>query len=267
MESSLLDVSQVPVVILCGGQGSRMREDGEIRPKPMMEIGEKPILWHIMKYYSCFGFRRFILPLGYRGDFIKNYFVNFKNTSGNFTLSLNPKVATQNHSIAQEKDWEITFVETGLHTLKGARIKKIEPFIKNDTFHVTYGDGVSNVDLKKLHQFHLNHGKTGTVTVVRPPSRFGEMKIKNGKVLSFEEKPQLSSGNINGGYFVFNKDFLKSLSADPKCDLEFGALQKIAKKNELHAYDHSGFWQCMDTPRERDFLNKVWEKGAPWKLW
>jgi glucose-1-phosphate cytidylyltransferase len=229
-------------VILCGGKGTRLAEETSLRPKPMVHIGDNPILWHIMKIYASQGFRRFILPLGYKGNYIRKYFLNFR-------------------------DWDITFVNTGLKTLKGGRIKRVGPHIKADHFHLTYGDGVTDIDLKKLHRFHLNHNKVGTVSVVHPPSRFGEMTLKGKRVVSFEEKPQLSKGQINGGFFVFQTKFLTYLKPDADCDLEFGALQKLADLRQLQAYKHSGFWQCMDTMRERDYLNKLWEKGAPWKVW
>lgn len=238
------DLASIPVVILCGGKGSRMKEDGEIRPKPMVDVGGKPILWHIMKIYSSFGFKRFILPLGYGGNSIKKYFSLKKNAPGN-----------------------ITFVDTGVNTLKGARLKRVEPAIQSEHFHLTYGDGVINSDLSKLHRSHIAHGKMGTVTVVHPPSRFGEMALSGSRVLRFEEKPQLSTGHINGGYFIFRKEFLDYLRPEADCDLEFGPLQKLARRGELRAYRHDGFWQCMDTPRERDHLNKLWKKGAPWKSW
>ncbi|MDO8524893.1 MAG: glucose-1-phosphate cytidylyltransferase [Candidatus Omnitrophota bacterium] len=240
------------VVILCGGMGTRMREETDIRPKPMVEINGKPILWHIMKYYSHYGHTKFILALGYKGEYIKKYF------------EAGPKV----HSRPHEKHWEIVCIDTGLNTLKGGRIKRLEPYIKTDNFCLTYGDGVSNVDLKKLAVFHLKHGRIGTVTAVHPPSRFGEMLIEAERVVEFEEKPQLTTGYINGGFFVFKKKLLKFLTADENCDLEFGALQKLSKQNELMAYKHEGYWQCMDTVRDVQYLNKLWDAGnPPWKIW
>ncbi len=238
------NLDAIPVVILCGGQGTRMRADGEPRPKPMVEIGGKPILWHIMKVYASHGFRRFVLPLGFGGNFIRKYFMN-----------------------AAHAPWEISFVDTGPSTLKGARIKRVESHLQADYFHLTYGDGVINSDLSKLHRFHLRHGKVGSVTVVHPPSRFGEMALSGSRVVRFEEKPQLSTGHINGGFFVFKREFLKYLRPAADCDLEFGPLQKLAERGQLNAFRHDGFWQCMDTPRERDYLNKLWKKGAPWKSW
>jgi len=158
-------------------------------------------------------------------------------------------------------------VETGLDTLKGGRIKRCEPHLRADQFHLTYGDGVADLDLKSLHRFHLRHGRLATVTAVRPPSRFGELILKGDRVRSFIEKPQLSTGNINGGFFMFRREFLNDLSSKEGCDLEFGALQGVAERGELRAYRHAGFWQCMDTPRERDYLNALWKKGGPWKIW
>jgi glucose-1-phosphate cytidylyltransferase len=234
-----------PVVILCGGKGTRMREDGEIRAKPMVEVGGKPILWHIIQIYTHYGFREFILPLGFGGEMIRSYF------------SAHPLPPSQ----------RIVFVETGENTLKGGRIKRVASFLKKDHFHLTYGDGVANVHLGKLHRFHLAHGQMATVTAVRPPSRFGELVLTGNKVRRFVEKPQLSSGNINGGFFVFRREFLDLLTTDEACDLEFGALQNAADKGHLRAYRHPGFWQCMDTPRERDFLNTLWRENAPWKIW
>lgn len=236
------------VVILCGGMGTRLQEKTDKKPKPMVEIGEKPILWHIMKYYAHFGFRRFILTLGYKGEYIKRYF---------------------KHSAPPYKDgWEVVSVDTGLNTLKGGRIKRVEPYIKSDDFHLTYGDGLSTVNLHKLVEFHHLNKKIGTVTAVRPPSRFGEIIMEGEYVKEFEEKAQLATGHINGGFFVFNKRFLQYLTPDETCDLEFGALQKLAREGELMAYKHDGYWQCMDNVRDMQYLNKLWNTGnPPWKIW
>jgi len=256
------------VVILCGGKGTRLSEETNLRPKPMVEIGGKPILWHIMKYYSSFGFNRFILALGYKADYIKEYFYNYKVTNSDFTINLLPGSRPIFHNSAEESNWEITFIDTGLDTLKGARIKRIEKFIKSVNFHLTYGDGVSNVDLDKLVKFHENHGKLATVTAVRPPSRFGEMIIEGDSVNVFDEKSQMHTGYINGGFFILNKKVMNFLSDDKNCDFEFGPLQQIVKEKQLKAYKHNGFWQCMDNIRERDFLNQLIEKGdAPWVKW
>lgn len=260
--------NDIDVVILCGGMGTRLREETEIKPKPMVEIGGKPILWHIMKYYSHYGFNKFILALGYKGEYIKKYFYDYGYLSSDLTIVLDPKISPKVHSLSHENHWEITCVDTGLNTLKGGRIKRLEPYIKSDYFHLTYGDGLSTVDLPKVVSFHLKHKKIGTVTAVRPPSRFGEMLIKGDRVLEFEEKPQLTTGYINGGFFIFNRIFLDYLAQEEHCDLEFGALQNLSRHGELMAYKHEGYWQCMDTARDAQYLSKLWDAGnPPWKLW
>jgi len=256
------------VVILCGGKGSRLSEETIIKPKPMVTIGSKPILWHIMKHYSHYGCHRFILALGYKGEYIKNYFYNYRILSNDFTIKMNPEKRPEIHGVSDEAHWEITFVDTGLNTLKGGRIKRLEKYVKSETFHLTYGDGVSTVNITGLEQFHTKHGKIGTVTGSHPPSRFGEMVIDGDSVIQFEEKPQLSTGIINGGFFVFNRRLFDYLTPDEDCDFEFGPLQKIASEGELNVFRHKGFWQCMDTVRERDYLNRLWDSGAtPWKIW
>lgn len=258
----------VEVVILCGGMGTRLREETEIKPKPMVEIGGRPILWHILKYYSHYGFNKFILALGYKGEYIKKYFYDYGYLTSDLTIILDPKILPKIHSLSYETHWEITCVDTGLATLKGGRIKKLEPYIKGKYFHLTYGDGLSNVDLDELEAFHRKHKKIGTVTAVRPPSRFGEMAIKGDYVREFEEKPQLTTGYINGGFFVFNRDFLDYLMPDEDCDFEFGALQKLSRDGQLMAYKHNGYWQCMDTVRDAEYLNRLWQSGnPPWKIW
>jgi len=256
------------VVILCGGKGTRLREETELKPKPMVEIGGRPILWHIMKYYSHFGFSRFILALGYKGEQIKKYFYDYSFTSSDFTIILDPKVPPKIHTLSTENHWKVTCVDTGCDTLKGGRIKMLEPYIKSDSFHLTYGDGLSDVDLEKLEAFHKRHGRIGTVSAVRPPSRFGEMVIEGDQVKEFEEKPQLTTGYINGGFFIFRKKILKYLTPDENCDFEFGALQKLSGERQLMACKHNGYWQCMDTLRDAEYLNKIWKSGdAPWKVW
>ncbi|HHT9159094.1 MAG TPA: glucose-1-phosphate cytidylyltransferase [Candidatus Brocadiaceae bacterium] len=256
------------VVILCGGKGTRLSEETVTKPKPMIEIGGKPILWHIMKHYSHYNCHRFIIALGYKGEYIKNYFYNYRIFSSDFTLEMHPKKEPQIHGINDESHWEITFVDTGLNTLKGGRIKRIEKYIKSDNFHLTYGDGVSDINIGELEQFHLKHKKIGTVTGVHPPSRFGEMLIDKDTVIHFEEKPQLNAGIINGGFFVFGTKLFDYLTSDENCDFEFGPLQAIASKKELKVFKYNGFWQCMDTIRERDYLEKLWDSGnAPWKTW
>lgn len=260
--------NNIDVVILCGGMGTRMKEETEIRPKPMVEIGGRPILWHIMKCYSHYGFRRFILALGYKGEYIKKYFYDYPLISSDFTIELAPERPPKIHAVSNENHWEITCVDTGLTTLKGGRIKRIEPYIKSKYFHLTYGDGVSNVNINELELFHCTHNKIGTVTAVRPPSRFGEIVIEGDCVKEFEEKPQLKTGYINGGFFVFDRKFLQYLTAEDTCDLEFGALQKLSHDEQLMAYKHDGYWQCMDTVRDMEYLNRLWRTGKPlWKVW
>jgi len=257
-----------PVVILCGGKGTRLREETGIRPKPMVEIGGKPILWHIMKHYSHYGFDRFILALGYRGDYIKNWFYHYRIAASDFTITLDPSAEPKIHGTADKDAWEITCVDTGEETLKGGRIKRLEPFIDSGRFHLTYGDGVSDIDIAALDDYHTSHDSLGTVSAVRPPSRFGEMIIDGDLVKCFEEKSQLASGIINGGYFVFDRGFLDYLTPAIDCDLEFGALQHLASGGQLRARRHDGFWQCMDNVRERDYLDSLWsENRAPWKVW
>jgi len=262
-------ISEIPVVILCGGKGTRLSEETIKKPKPMVEIGGMPILLHIMKIYSYYGFKRFVLALGYKGDQIKQYFYNYRITGADFSMKLDPKYDLKYFNLSDEKDWEIAFVDTGEETLKGGRIKRVEKYIKSDIFHLTYGDGVGNIDIKKLVEFHKTHHCIGTVTAVRPPSRFGELSLdKNDTVLSLEEKPQMGKGFINGGFFVFNKKMLTYLTADENCDFEFGPLQQIAKDGQLKAFMHLGFWQCMDNVRERDYLDhQVRTNNAPWMVW
>jgi len=256
-------------IILCGGKGTRLSEETTKKPKPMVEIGGMPILWHIMKIYSFYGYNRFILALGYKGDQIKQYFYNYKITGADFSLKLDHEHNIEYLNHADEKHWEIVFVDTGEDTLKGGRIKKIEKYIKSDVFHLTYGDGVSDVDLNKVVDFHKSHDCVGTVTAVRPPSRFGELNIgDDNTILSLEEKPQMGKGLINGGFFVFDKSMLSYLTEDENCDFEFGPLQQIAETGQLKAYKHDGFWQCMDNVRERDYLDKhVKNNTAPWLIW
>ena len=235
----------------------------------MITIGGKPILWHIMKIYSRYGFNKFIISLGYKGNYIKKYFYDYKFTSNDFTLSMNPDKPPIIHNTKEKNNyWEITFVDTGLETLKGGRTKRVEKYIESDNFLLTYGDGVANIDINKLYNFHLSHKKIGTLTAVRPPSLFGEMHLSGNKIIDFIEKPQLRSGYINGGFFVFKKELMDYLSSDINCDFEFGPLQKLAKDGEFMAYKHNGFWQCMDNIRDKNYLNKLWnENKAEWKTW
>jgi glucose-1-phosphate cytidylyltransferase len=259
---------QPKVVILCGGLGTRLKEETEVKPKPMVEIGNKPILWHVMKIYAHYGFKDFILCLGYKGEVIKEYFLNYDILNSDFTIKLGPEKAVTIHNASEERGWSITLAETGNSALKGARLKRIEKYIKEDTFMVTYGDGVGNIDIRKLLDFHNRHGKIATVTGVRPPSLFGELVVKDNRALIFSEKPQTSAGLISGGFFVFNRKLFDYLTDDDNCDFEKGPLEKIAAEGELMVYVHDGPWICMDTYRDVVYLNNEWASGkAPWKVW
>jgi glucose-1-phosphate cytidylyltransferase len=259
---------KIQVVILCGGLGTRLREETEFRPKPMVNIGNRPILWHIMKIYAHYGFREFILALGYKGETIKNYFYHYEIMNNDITIKLGKSEKVCIHHAHEEDGWRITLADTGAKTLKGARLKKIEKYIKNDTFMVTYGDGLADINLKALLDFHNSHGKLATITGINPACRFGELKVNGNNVLAFNEKPENGNGLINGGFFVFNKAIFDYLSQDENCDLEIGSLEKIAQDGQLMVYKHTGFWACMDTLRDMEYLNKLWEeKGAAWKIW
>ncbi|MCL4107821.1 UNVERIFIED_CONTAM: hypothetical protein GTU68_027206 [Idotea baltica] len=253
------------VVILAGGYGSRLGHVTELIPKPMVEVGGKPMLWHIMKTYAHYGFNDFVIALGYKGNVIKDYFYKLHNYNCDFTVN----TATGNISYHNKgtDDWNVTLVDTGIDTLKGGRIKRLEPYL-DDVNMLTYGDGVTDLNISELVSYHKNHGKIVTLTGVRPPSLFGEVLEKDGLVLSFEEKPQTSKGLINGGYMVFNKEMLSFLTSDQDCDFEFGPLERIADKQEVMTFKHKGFWECADTVRDVNHLNKLWKTGkAQWKVW
>lgn len=261
-------VNKPKVVILCGGRGTRMKGETEMLPKPLIEIGGKPILWHIMKTYTHYGYKDFVLCLGYKGSLIKEYFFHYHVLSNDFTIRLSNEREMKFHNQSDEIDWSVTLVDTGINTLKGARIKKIEPYIDGDLFLLTYGDGIADVNIDKLIDFHRSHGKIGTLTGVRPPSRFGDIVVDRGRVMDFTEKPQASAGLINGGFFVFNRKIFDYLTTDERCDFEVGALEKLAKDGELMVYDHKGSWECMDTVRETEHLNERWNNNqAFWKVW
>jgi glucose-1-phosphate cytidylyltransferase len=256
------------VVILCGGLGTRLKEETEFKPKPMVEVGGRPILWHIMKTYSQFGFNQFILCLGYRGDVIKNYFYNYEIRNTDFTLKLGSN-EKRIHNKFGESDWEITFAETGAFNMTGSRVKQIQKYCDDDLFMLTYGDGVADININELLSFHKSHGRIGTVTGVLPPSRFGELIIEDNLVKSFIEKPQIHSGGlISGGYFVFNRNFFDYIDDDSSCILERAPLESLAQKGQLSVYEHRKFWQCMDTYRDFEYLNKLWsDDKAEWKTW
>jgi len=249
------------VVILAGGRGMRLHEETEFRPKPLVEIGGRPILWHIMKLYAYYGFSEFIICLGYKGDMIKDYFLNYEEMNNDFTIQLGTKREVIFNSSHAESDWVVTLADTGEDTMTGARVRKIQRYIEGDVFMLTYGDGVGNINIKELYEFHLQHGRLATVTGVRPPSRFGELIIKNGDLKQFGEKPQIHEGIINGGFFVFNRGVFDYFSEDDNCTLEREPLERLAGKNELKVYRHDGFWHCMDTAKDHQELNKMWGEG------
>ncbi len=256
------------VVILCGGLGTRLKEETEFKPKPMVMIGNHPILWHIMKIYATHGYHDFVLCLGYKGHLIKDYFYHYEIMANDFQVTLGRKEALeifQNHS---EKDWRVLLANTGEKTLKGARLKRIKQYIDSDNFMVTYGDGVADVDLTRLAAFHLSHGKIATLTGVKPITRFGELQVDNNRVTDFTEKPQTATGLINGGFFVFHRRIFDYLKDQEDCDLEYGTLEQLAGEGELMVYRHEGFWACMDNQRDMDYLNRLWAEGqAQWKIW
>jgi glucose-1-phosphate cytidylyltransferase len=256
------------VVILAGGLGSRLGHLSEIMPKPMVRIGDKPIIWHIMKIFSSYGLNEFVLCLGYRSKDIKEYFYNYQMHTSNFSIDLGSgdiKYFENN----DEYNWNVTLVDTGLHALKGARIKRIQKYLSNDDTNIlTYGDGLSDINVDKLLKFHHSHKKILTITGVRPPARFGEIIEDNRKVIHFQEKPHTSQGIINGGFMVFQKEIFNFLSEDEDCDLEVGPLEELSKIGEVMVYKHDGSWECMDNERDVLHLNKQWNSGnAFWKNW
>ena len=258
----------IPVVILCGGMGTRIKEETEYKPKPMVMIGDRPILWHIMKIYATYGYDDFILCLGYRGHLIKEYFLHYEIMANDFSLELGKKDSTKVFHNHGEQGWRVLLADTGEKTLKGGRLKRIERYIDSDHLMVTYGDGVADIDINRLMNFHLSHGKIATVTGVKPLSRFGEIRAVADVVTEFSEKPQSSGGLINGGFFVFDRRIFDYLHDREDCDLEYGALEKLAQRGELMVYRHEGFWACMDTMRDMEYLNRLWTDGkALWKVW
>lgn len=259
--------ADIPVVILCGGLGTRLREETEYRPKPMVEIGGRPILWHIMKIYAAAGFRRFVLCLGYKGHVIKDYFLRYEALHNDVTVTLGSATPPVVHKRHDEQDWVITLADTGAETMTGARVKRVAPYLTADRFMLTYGDGVADVDLNALLATHEAAGLVGTVTGVRPTARFGELVTDGGTVTDFHEKPQSTQGIVNGGFFVFERRFLEYLSEDTGCVLERAPLEGLVRDRQLAVHRHLGFWQCMDTQRDHQYLNELWRQGAPWKCW
>jgi len=250
------------VIILAGGFGTRLSEYTETVPKPMVSVGGRPILWHIMRTYAHFGHKDFYLALGYKAEFIKEYFLNYRSLNSDFTVDLGSGVVEPHQ--ADNSDWRVTLVQTGLDSMTGGRVKRLQSFIGNEPFMLTYGDGVADIDLGALLDFHRSHGKMVTVSAVHPGARFGELEIDSGRVKSFQEKPQLGQGWINGGYFVMQPEFFDLIAGDATI-LERDPLEAVAGMGELMAFRHEGFWQCMDTKRDRDYLETIWSSGnVPW---
>ncbi|VVB57132.1 Bifunctional protein GlmU [uncultured archaeon] len=260
------DPSSWPVVILCGGQGTRLREETEYKPKPMVTIGDQPILVHIMRTYAKYGHKRFILCLGYKGEQIKQYFLTREMMSNDLTIRLGDRQHDKLHRARVEEDWEITFAETGLKANTGARIKKIEKYVDTDHFLATYGDGVADIDIAKLAGFHLKQKTMGTLSGVRPPARFGLLEIEGSKITQFREKPIMDE-YVNGGYYAFNKSFFGRLDERDGCVLEREPLGRLAKEGQLSIYKNDGFWHMMDTYKDFQDLNQMWDSGqAKWKV-
>lgn len=252
------------VILLAGGFGTRLAEYSETIPKPMVTVGDRPILWHIMRTYAHFGHRDFYLALGYKAEMIKEYFLHYRSLNSDFMVDLSTGVVTPYQT--DVADWRVTLVNTGLESMTGGRVKRLQSFIGNEPFMLTYGDGVANIDLDALLKFHRSHGKMVTVSAVHPGARFGELVIESDQVRSFQEKPQMGQGWINGGYFVIQPEFFDLIEGDATI-LEREPLEQAASIGELMAYRHEGFWQCMDTKRDRDFLEELWLCGkAAWQV-
>ena len=261
--------SQVPVFLLCGGLGTRLKEETELLPKPMVPIGSRPILWHIMHTYAYYGFKEFVLCLGYKVDVVKAYFLNYAYMNSDFTVELKSNTVTV-HSVGHNQDWQVTLADTGEQTMTGARVAQAAEKYLGDAEHfaVSYGDGLTDAHLHEELAFHLVHRKIGTVLGVSPPSRFGQIVLDGDDVSRFEEKPEFTGDWINGGYFFFRRQFVPYLSKDDSCVLEREPLVRLAKDRQLAMYKHHGFWACMDTQRDLEDLNSKWASGsAPWAAW
>lgn len=253
------------VIILAGGMGTRLAEETEIRPKPMVEIGGRPILWHIMKHFSHYGINDFLIALGYKGEVIKRYFLDYAALNGSLMVDLGAGKVEREKQVAEP--WQVNLVETGLNTQTGGRVKRLQSYIGGQTFMLTYGDGVSNVNLADLLAFHRSRGKLVTLTAVRPPARFGGLQFNGDLVSYFIEKPQIGEGWINGGFFVLEPGIKKYIEGDHTA-WEFESLEQLAAEGQVSAFQHYDFWQCMDTVRDVHLLDKLWQEGnAPWKIW
>jgi glucose-1-phosphate cytidylyltransferase len=258
----------IPALILCGGQGTRLREETEYRPKSMVEVGGHPMLWHIMKIFASQGVTSFVILVGYKGQLIRDYFLNYDARHRNFTVTLGRPGSVDFHGDHDEHDWNVTVVDTGLETMTGARISRAAPFVKAPRFYVTYGDGVADVNLAALMDEHHLGGRLATVTGVRPSARFGELLTTSHSSRALTAQPQMSDGLINGGFFVFERGVFDYLSDDAGCVLEREPLERLAAAGELGVYRHAGFWQCVDTYRDWQALNQLWAAGAPpWRVW
>jgi glucose-1-phosphate cytidylyltransferase len=252
------------VAILAGGLGSRIQEETEIKPKPMVEIGGRPILWHIMKIYAHQGFTDFVIALGYRGESIKRYMVDYAALHSDLTVSLKDGAfVTRN---GRPEDWTVELIDTGQDTATGGRIKRLAPYVGDGTFMLTWGDGVADIDLGRLLEFHRSHGKLATLTAVRPPARFGHLELRDDAVSEFSEKPQIGEGWINGAFFVLEPGVFEYVDGDDT-QWEREPLERLAADGQLMAYRHESFWQCMDTLRDRKLLEELWANGAPWRVW
>ncbi len=253
------------VAILAGGVGSRLSEETVIKPKPMIEIGGRPILWHIMMHYSHFGYKNFVVALGYKGEVIKKYMVDYCSLNSDLTVQLNTGKVELHSEVTT--DWTVDLVDTGIATLTGGRIKRLVPHLGNETFMLTWGDGVSDVDLEALLKFHRSHGRLVTLTAVHPPARFGHLELDGDRIAEFSEKPQTREGWINGAFFVVEPGVMDYIEGDDT-QWERGPLQRLAKDGQLMAFRHTSFWQCMDTMRDKVLLEELWQTGkAPWKVW
>jgi glucose-1-phosphate cytidylyltransferase len=258
----------IPIIVLCGGLGTRIRDASEHMPKPMLHIGGYPILWHIMRIYAAHGYKNFILALGYKSWVIKQYFLNFQAMNSDFALRLGRDTDMRILEHREPPDWNVVFAETGERTQTGARVFMCQKYVKTDEFMVTYGDGVADVDVTRLHRFHHAHGRTATVTGVTPPGRFGAMAVEGESVTAFNEKRDAGGGLINGGFFVFNRSVFEVLGAAGDSMLETQPMNELVKMDQLRMYRHTGFWEPMDTTREYLALNELWnENRAPWKVW
>jgi glucose-1-phosphate cytidylyltransferase len=256
----------VPVVILAGGLGTRLREETDVRPKPMVEVGGRPMLWHLMKHYAAFGVKEFVICLGYKGEVIKEFFLNYRQYQGSLSVEMSSG-AYRMHEAHSEDPWTVHLLDTGVDTMTGGRIKRAAAFLGRKRFFATYGDGVANIDIRDLLTLHEQEGRAATITAVRPPARFGGLVIDGSSITQFAEKPTVGEGWINGGFMVFEPSIVELIEGD-KTVLERAPLERLASSGQLTAFQHHGFWQCMDTVRDLTYLRELWDSGSPpWKTW